>query len=306
MVRRHPGLQRALRGASRGPAGPSWLGWFVALGIWSIWVRRGLVWPVPSGTAPAVLQAREGASCLQSVGGDVGLGAPGESRGGCLCCPQEPGERPGQVRGGRAHSGNAVCAALPPPDTTWLESPPVGPLTRIRGARPVDLLSVFSAGRAGGGTREGAPRTLQHWAPSCRWKGSQGGTGRGDAQAPGPRQRNRPGSRTGSLSPSALLHPRFLLQSRGELVVVSGPGHCCFCPWKLWSPKFHLRGLSVFPESWFCCNKCSFWYGLDGWLCTVATTCSRTVQWKLCHCFLVLDFGGSLVLATFKFLRFCC
>lgn len=185
MVRRHPGLQRALRGASRGPAGPSWLGWFVALGIWSIWVRRGLVWPVPSGTAPAVLQAREGASCLQSVGGDVGLGAPGESRGGCLCCPQEPGERPGQVRGGRAHSGNAVCAALPPPDTTWLESPPVGPLTRIRGARPVDLLSVFSAGRAGGGTREGAPRTLQHWAPSCRWKGSQGGTGRGDAQAPG-------------------------------------------------------------------------------------------------------------------------
>lgn len=103
----------------------------------------------------------------------MGLGAPGESRGGCRCCPQEPGERPGQVRGGHAHSGNAVCSALPPPDTTRLESPPAGPLTRKPGARPVDLLSVFSAGRAGGGTREGAPSTLQLWAPFRWWKGAR-------------------------------------------------------------------------------------------------------------------------------------
>lgn len=83
VVRRHPDLQQALRGASRGPAGTLLLGWFLTLGIWSTWVRRGLVWPVPSrvdarsdGTAPAVLQAREGASRPQS-GRGRGPGGPG-------------------------------------------------------------------------------------------------------------------------------------------------------------------------------------------------------------------------------------
>lgn len=73
----------------------------------------------------------------------MGLGAPGESRGGCLCCPQEPGERPGQVRGGRAHSGNAACSARPPPDTTRLESPPAGLLTRKQGAASGPSQCVF-------------------------------------------------------------------------------------------------------------------------------------------------------------------
>lgn len=122
---------------------------------------------------------------------------------------------------------------------------------------------------------------------------------RGDAQAPGAVAAEPARLPHGGPSRRQPYSTPLPPAERGELVV-SGLGSLLLLSVEALVSEAPPRGLSVFPESWFCCNECSFRYGLDGWLC------SRTARWALCRCFLVFGFGGSLALATFKFLRFCC